>query len=75
MKFEYKSKIFNHLGQSVFWIYILQRIPMILFQNRISNNYIYFSVVCTITLILSEIMYRVTTKIWKQAKIRKRFKG
>lgn len=52
MKIEYKSRIFNFFGNNVFWIYILQRIPMILLQNKISNIYLYFIISFLITLIM-----------------------
>lgn len=62
IKIEFNSKLFEYIGTRVFWIYILQRIPMILLKN-IKNYNIYFILCLTITIILSEVMYISTNKL------------
>ena len=64
-KFNFNSKLFYFFGQYVFWIYILQRIPMITFKGML-NNYVYFIVCFLITIIGSLIMKKSTDKIWKR---------
>lgn len=64
VKLQLSSKIFEYLGKRVFWIYILQRIPMILLQNKITNIYTYFGICLLVTLIFAETMYRITKIFW-----------
>ncbi|SDI71747.1 Acyltransferase family protein [Pseudobutyrivibrio sp. 49] len=51
--FEFCNPVINYFGKNVFEIYILQRIPMILLENRLSNQYIYFFICFGITLLLA----------------------
>lgn len=51
--FKIENTILAWLGNYVFEIYILQRIPMILFQNIVTNKYLYFFICLIITLIIA----------------------
>lgn len=51
MKFELKSQILYWCGKNLFWIYTLQRIPMMIFEGKFSNYNIYF-IVCLLTTIM-----------------------
>ena len=59
------SKILLFFGKNLFWIYILQRIPMILLQGKL-NIYLYFISCFVITIILTYIMNIVSNYIWKK---------
>lgn len=59
------SKIITFFGVHTFWIYILQRIPMMILQNKL-DNYIYFIVCFGITILLSYLMKKITDKLWKK---------
>ena len=48
-----RSVVLGFLGKHVFSIYLLQRIPMGMFQNLIGNKYIYFIVTFVITILIS----------------------
>ncbi len=65
MKVTSNSKILLFLGKNVFWIYILQRISMIIFQNRL-NIYLYFIICLSITLVLAIILKNITSKLWNK---------
>lgn len=72
MKISFKSKILTWLGNHLFWIYILQRIPMILFQYyHVSELHpYYFLFAClSLTILLAFFMnkfsYYIKRKIWK----------
>lgn len=65
MKFKVKSKIIYFFGIHTFWIYILQRIPMMLFKDSL-NNYVYFILCFTITILLSYIIKKMTDKLWSR---------
>lgn len=65
MKVTSNSKILLFLGNHVFWIYILQRIPMIIFEGKL-NIYVYFFSSFIITLILSVILKNITSRLWKK---------
>lgn len=59
MKFSFKNKILNYLGTNVFWIYILQRIPMIIlrFYKVHTYNQFLFVILCFIlTILLTELV-------------------
>ena len=68
MKYELKSKFYEYCGSLLFWIYIIQRIPMIYFKNRITNIYIYFFVCFFITLFLSFILNKAIKSIMSKKK-------
>lgn len=56
MKFEFHSRILLWLGKNLFEVYILMRIPMILFQPyMVEHNYWYFLLcaVCTYLLVIA----------------------
>ena len=65
MKFEFNSKIIYFFGLHTFWIYILQRIPMIIFKNKF-NNYFYLILCFIITIVISYIMKKLTDNLWKK---------
>ncbi len=72
MKISFKSKILSWCGENLFWIYILQRIPMIFFQHVGLNHYnkyiyLYVCVLVTgiLTIVMSEISRRLKQKMWK----------
>lgn len=59
MKFSFKNKILNYLGNNVFWIYMLQRIPMMLlrFYKVHKYNQFLFVIICFIlTILLTELV-------------------
>ena len=56
MKFSFNNKLFEFFGQHVFWIYVLQRIPMICLKGKIDNNYLYFITCFIITIVMSYVM-------------------
>ena len=62
MKFKMKNRIFTFLGIHTFWIYILQRIPMMILN--INNNYLYFFSSLFLTIIVSYIIKKITDKLW-----------
>ena len=56
MKISFKSKILIWCGQNLFWLYILQRIPMIVFKHfRIDSwgNNIYILLCAIVTVLMS----------------------
>ncbi len=59
------NPILTWLGGYVFEIYILQRIPMILFQNIGMNKYLYFVVCLVLTLIMAIVFKRFEKSIDK----------
>ena len=64
MKIKLNNKVYYYFGSNVFYIYILQRIPMMLF-NSISNNYLFFAVSLISTLLLSYVIKKITNKMQK----------
>ena len=60
--FKIGNPILSWLGKHVFEIYILQRLPMILFQNKVTNKYLYF-MICLIFTILISILFSKIEKI------------
>lgn len=66
MKFSFDSSILRWLGMYLFWIYILQRIPMILLKrvNAIYNYpYVYIILCAFVTLFLAFLMNKVSMRI------------
>lgn len=62
MKVSLGNKALEWLGNHVFSVYILQRIPMIIFKDVPSvfgNRYIYFAVCFVITVVISELFDRL----------------
>ena len=53
MKVKIGNKILDFFGKHVFSIYILQRIPMIVFEKRIDNRYLFFIITFTCTVALA----------------------
>lgn len=68
MKFELNNKLLKFFGEKLFWIYILQRLPMIIFYDKM-NYIIYFIICIVITLLLTEIMISISKKVNKMLKI------
>ncbi len=66
MKFSLKGKYLIKIGELTFWIYILQRLPMIFFQNYGLNNILYFYISFVITIILSLIINKYTNMFWNK---------
>ena len=64
MKVKLNSRVYYYFGSNVFFIYILQRIPMMIF-NKMSNNYIYFFVSFGMTIILTYGVKFITVKLQK----------
>ena len=64
-KIEFKDKIITFFGVHTFWIYILQRIPMMILQNKL-NNYIYFIACFLLTIGLSYLLKKITDRLWKK---------
>ena len=59
MKFSFRNKILDYFGNNVFWIYILQRIPMIIltyFNIQNYNSYLFIILSFVFTLLLTEIV-------------------
>ena len=72
MKISFDSKVLSWFGKNLFWVYILQRIPMIFFQwIGLSNAYknIYILVCLGFTIVLTIVMNRVSisvkNRLWK----------
>lgn len=60
MKVSINNKILNFLGKNVFWMYILQRIPMITFSKLGLNNYKYtFFIICFIVTVGLSYLYTI----------------
>ena len=59
------NKVLTYFGKNVFWIYILQRIPMILLKDKL-NMYVYFTICFITTIVLTYIMNIVSNYIWKK---------
>ena len=64
MKIKLNNKVYYYFGLNVFYIYILQRIPMIIF-SKMSNNYVYFFLSFSITIVLSYVVKLMTVKLQK----------
>jgi len=68
MKMSFKNKFYELLGKYVFWIYILQRIPMICLKGKIDNNYLYFITCFIITIVMSYVMNKFSKFILQDGK-------
>ena len=67
MKIIFKSKILSWFGHNVFWIYILQRIPMIYFE-RIGldkYNYLYLFICLVSSIVLAVIFREISNRLMK----------
>ncbi|MBR5992248.1 MAG: acyltransferase [Lachnospiraceae bacterium] len=60
------NRVLNWLGKYVFEIYILQRIPMMVFKNVITNKYIYFTICLILTIIVSPLLKMLLSLIYKR---------
>ena len=68
MKINFRSKILNWFGKNLFWVYILQRIPMIVmnyYKYSQTNPYLFFGLSFVITIILSLVFAILFKKIDK----------
>ena len=66
MKISFKSKILIWCGKNLFWLYILQRVPMIVFKYFGLDNYggyIYISICAVVTVLMSVYVPKVIDKI------------
>lgn len=76
MKVHLQSPILNWLGKNLFWLYILQRIPMLILQYyRITNYpYLFFIISFIATILLayefSFIFQKIDKKLFKKTKSR-----
>ncbi len=69
MKAHFGNKVLEWLGNRVFSVYILQRMPMIIFKDIpavFGNRYIYFAVCFAITVVLAELFDRLTAVVDKK---------
>jgi len=66
MKVVLNSKVFSFLGMNVFYIYVYQRIPMMLFQHYNMNNYIFLLLTFVITLLIGKIIMLIENKLSKK---------
>lgn len=66
MKFKIYNSLLSWLGNHIFSIYILQRIPMIIFSNTaiINNKYLFIILSISATLIISPLFEQFTNKLW-----------
>ena len=60
-----KSKILLFLGQNVFGIYTLQRIPITLLYNKL-NIYVYLGLSFALTLLMAVLFKYLTDKLWNR---------
>ena len=71
MKIDVSNKVLNWLGEHVFWIYILQRLPMIVLSNLGYQNHSYrFALIAFVTTMIIAAIYkfifdRVNKKIFE----------
>lgn len=65
-KFDFKQPVFSFLGKHIFSIYILQRIPMILFSKFINNSFLLFILCLCSTLLLAVIFDFGVKKVLKK---------
>ena len=63
MKVSFKSRILRWCGENLFWLYILQRLPMIFLQHcgiNTINSYLYLGLCLIGTVVLTLVMNKVT---------------
>ncbi len=65
MKFNINNKILKWLGDNLFWMYILQRIPMLVFRylGLANNEYSYAAACLIVTIILSFVFSNIIKKV------------
>ncbi len=63
MKISIKNEILEFLGRYTFEIYVLQRIPMILFKDIINNTYVYFCLCLLVTIIIAMLFKKITHRL------------
>lgn len=69
MKLEIRSFILKWFGENLFWVYILQRIPMIVLKNYYPNiKYYYFMLISFIATIIMCIFRNFIIKVIKNKK-------
>lgn len=74
MRVTFNNKILKWCGEHLFEIYILQRIPMIIFKTFTSipsNIYVYFILCAMITVVLTFGFKYITDLIWSKITVRK----
>lgn len=67
LKIKFNSPILKWFGENIFYIYILQRIPMLLFAETRLINFVYkYSLACFIsTILLSVIFKKLSNRLLK----------
>jgi fucose 4-O-acetylase-like acetyltransferase len=65
MKLDLKSNILKWLGENLFWLYILQRIPFMVLQDRIANNYLYIFLCAIFSILLTIIVKKTLDFVFK----------
>ncbi len=74
MKIKIENKVLIWIGKHTFWIYILQRIPMIIFKDlglASYSKYLFMIVCLASTLLISWLMQSLFDKVAKIIKIKK----
>ena len=66
-KIKLENRILEFFGKNIFWIYILQRLPMMALKGKL-NIYINFVICFIITIGLAVIMQKLTDCLWKKLK-------
>lgn len=72
--FQIKNKILLFLGTNCFWIYILQRLPMVVFSHSsliFGNRYVFFIACFVSTLILALFVSKAFSYVWNIVFLRK----
>ncbi len=73
MKFSFNSKIFEWFGKNLFWIYILQRIPMMVLKRMKLNVYLYF-IICLLSTLLMTLIVTKTKEMIRRRAVHKALK-
>lgn len=66
MRVNVGNRVLLFFGKHIFSIYILQRLPLIIFQKYIDNIYLYFAVSFVVTIILSWLFDYISNQIRKR---------
>ncbi len=68
MKMKATNPVYTYIGKNLFYYYIYQRVPMILFKDTLGsyNIYLYFLVCIVVTIAICQLMIPLHKKIHKQ---------
>jgi len=69
MKVVLNSKILAFMGMNVFYIYIYQRIPMMILQGHNINKYVFIILIFIITLSIGKLISYFEDKLFKKIKL------